>query len=77
MTKNPLDDFESEQKILTHLKDLFEFVAPSILRRNLEDLLFLHLSSNEESALQNEKELIKNFYFLINFLNEVDDLRRF
>ncbi|GAB4251291.1 MAG: hypothetical protein Tsb0034_30320 [Ekhidna sp.] len=74
MNINPLDQFESDQKILNELKGLFEFVSPSVLRRNLEDLFFLHLSSEDENMLPNQKELIKNFYYLINFLNEVENL---
>lgn len=74
MALSPLDQFESDQKILNELKDLFEFVPPATLRRNLEDLFFLHLSSQEETSLPNQKELIKNFYYLINFLNEMEDL---
>ena len=77
MSKNPLDQFESDQNILNELKDLFEFVSPATLRRNLEDLFFLHLSSQEETCLPNQKELIKNFYYLINFLNEVESQNRF
>ena len=72
MDINPLDQFESDQKLLNELKDLFQFVSPAILRRNLEDLFFLHLSSQDEISLPNQKELIKNFYYLINFLNEVE-----
>ena len=72
MKINPLDQFESDQKLLNEIKGLFEFVPPATLRRNLEDLFFLHLSSREEIALPNQKDLIKNFYYLINFLNEVE-----
>lgn len=77
MSTNPLDQFESDQKILNELKDLFEFVSPAALRRNLEDLFFLHLSSHDDASLPDQKELIKNFYCLINFLNEVETHKRF
>ncbi len=73
MSVNPLDAFEAEQKIMNELKDLFEFVRPALLRRNLEDLFFLHLTSEQEIVLPNQKELITNFYYLINFLNEVEE----
>ena len=73
MSINPLDAFEAEQKIMNELKDLFEFVRPALLRRNLEDLFFLHLTSEQEIVLPNQKELITNFYYLINFLNEVEE----
>lgn len=73
MKVNPLDQFESDQKLLNEIKDLFEFVPPATLRRNLEDLFFAHFSSLEEVSLPNQKELIKNFYYLINFLNEVEN----
>lgn len=72
MNENPLSQFEYDQKILHELKALFEFVSPSDLRRNLEDLFFLHFSSHEEGAFPNYKEFVSNFYYLINFLNEVD-----
>ena len=72
-----LGEFESDQKILNELKSLFEFVSPSALRRNLEDLLFIPLASDEEPSLPNQKALIRNVYFLINFLNEVENEKRF
>ena len=72
----PLDQFESDQRLLSELKDLFEFAPPAILRRNLEDLFFTQLTSNEY-GLPNEKELSKNIYFLINFLNEIETHKRF
>ena len=77
MSISPLDQFESDQRILNELKDLFEFVPPATLRRNLEDLFFVHISSQEEILLPNQKELIKNFYYLINFLNEIEGQKRF
>lgn len=73
---NPLDQFESDQKILNELKDMFEFASPSKIRRSLEDLFFTHLTS-EDACLPNEKDLIKSFYYLINFLNEMEDQKRF
>lgn len=73
---SPLDQFESDQRILNELKDMFEFSSPAKIRRNLEDLLFTHLTS-EDSSLPDEKELIRNIYFLINFLNEVESQKRF
>ena len=69
---NPLDRYESEQKMLTELKNLFEIVPPSRIRRNLEDLFFLYLISDEDPQLPDRKNFITNFYFLINFLNEME-----
>ncbi|MEO9870263.1 hypothetical protein [Ekhidna sp.] len=74
---NPLDQFELDQKTINELKDLFLFAPPNVLRRSLEDLFFLHLSSNEEVNLPNQKELVKNIYCLINFLNEMELQKRF
>lgn len=74
---NPLDQFESDQLILNELKDLFQFVPPAKLRRSLEDIFFQHFSSQDEVCLPNQKEIVSNFYFLINFLNEVEDQKRF
>ncbi|WP_436515208.1 hypothetical protein [Ekhidna sp. To15] len=73
---SPLDQFESDQKMLNELKDMFEFASPAKIRRNLEDLFFTHLTSNEPS-LPNEQELIKSIYYLINFFNEVESQKRF
>lgn len=73
---SPLDQFESDRKILNELKDMFEFAPPSKIRRNLEDLIFMHLSS-DDSSLSDEKELIKSVYYLINFLNEMESFKRF
>ena len=73
----PLDQFESDQVILDELKYLFMFVPPQKLRRNLEDLFFTYLTSQEDSCLPDQKELIKNLYYLINFLNEMESQERF
>ncbi len=72
MKVEQLDQFESDQKLLNELKSLFEFASPATLRRNLEDLLFLHLTSENGSSLPDQKKLIGNVYFLINFLNEAE-----
>ncbi|MEQ9402903.1 MAG: hypothetical protein RIM99_04905 [Cyclobacteriaceae bacterium] len=71
---NPLDQFESEQKMLNELKDLFKFVRPAVIRRNLEDLYFLYMSSAEDPDLPDQKNFTTNFYYLINFLNEMEGL---
>ncbi len=69
-----INQFEGEQKMLTELKDLFQFVPPKVLRRNLEDLYFLYMSSTDEPNLPSQKEFVTNFYYLINFLNEMEKL---
>ena len=73
---NPLDEFEFDQKMIKELKDLFEFAPPAILRRNLEDLFFTYLTNNDELSLPDNKQLFKNIYFLINFLNEIEGLKK-
>ena len=73
---NPLDQFESEQKILRELKDLFQFAPPGLIRRNLEDLFFLYMSSTDDPDLPNQKDFIATYYYLINFLNEMELLFR-
>lgn len=73
---NPLDQFEVERKMLKELKDLFDFVEPATIRRNLEDLFFLYMSSSEDPDLPNQKNFISSFYYLINFLNEMEPLSR-
>lgn len=69
---NPLNQFEAEQKMLSELKDLFEFVKPETIRRNLVDLFFLYMASDDDPDLPNQKNFVSNFYYLINFLNEMD-----
>jgi len=77
MEKNQLQESESDQKMLGELKELFEFVSPNVLRRNLEDLFFLHIISSDEIDLPNQKQFISNFYHLINFLNEIESHERY
>ena len=77
MNVDHLSEFESDQKILSELKSLFEFTSPGKLRRSLEDAIFNLLSVEEDLSLPNEKSLIRDFYFLINFLNEVENENRF
>lgn len=71
---NPLDAFELEQKMLTELKNLFEVVPPFQLRRNLEDLYFQYVTTEEHLELA--PKFNSNFYFLLNFLNEMDLLQQ-
>ncbi|MEP1034845.1 hypothetical protein [Ekhidna sp.] len=73
---SPLEQFESDQKLLNELKDMFLFASPAHIRRNLEDLFFTHLTS-EDPSLPDEKELTKSIYYLINFLNEAESQKRF
>ena len=71
---NPLDKFETDQRVLQELKILFQFANPAEIRRNLEDLYFLYMSSAEDPDLPNQKIFASNFYYLINFLNEMEKL---
>ncbi len=73
---DPLDQFESDQRILNELKDLFEFVPPAQIRRGLIDLLFTHITS-DNPCLPAEKDLLRTIYCLINFLHEVESQNRF
>lgn len=73
---NPLDQFELDRQLLKELKDLFAFVPPAELRRTIEDLFFCHLTRDAYDRLPNEKKSYQNLYFLINFLNEVEDQKR-
>ena len=70
---NPLKQFENDQRLLNELKDLFEFVPPSRLRRSIEDIFFNLLASEEEAPVT--KEIASHIYLVINFLNEVEDMR--
>ena len=72
MSNSPLDQFESDQRIINELRNLFDFAPPAHLRRSLEDVFFNFFTSHEEPSLPNQKETLKNFYYLINFLNEVE-----
>ena len=71
---NLLNQFESEQRILSELKSMFEFAPPAHLRRSIEDLFFIYLSIDEEIHIN--KQLTEHVYFLINFLNEVENVGR-
>lgn len=77
MKTNPLDQFESDQKIMNELRDLFDFVPPARLRRSLEDVFFIFFTSQEEPSLPNQQETLKSFYYLINFLNEVESSEKY
>ena len=70
----PLEEFESEQKMIHELKELFDLVSPNTLRRNLEDLFFQCITESDDPMLPDQKNLISHFYLLINFLNEAEIL---
>ena len=76
MSDNPLHQFESDQRILNELRELFDFAPPAQLRRSLEDFFFTFFTTHEEPSLPNQQEILKNFYYLINFLNEVESQER-
>ena len=64
---------ESDEKTLTELKELLEFVPPQKLRRSLTDLYFHCMMTSETPDLPNQEQLIAHFYYLINFLDEVSE----
>lgn len=67
-----LKNFESDQRILNELKDLLQFAPPGELRKSLEHTFF-HIFMEEESpCLPNQKQIVSHYYYLINFLNEVE-----
>lgn len=69
---NLLNQFESEQRMLSELKSLFEFTSPDTLRRSIEDLFFIYVTIEDQMHVS--KQLAENVYYLINFLNEVERL---
>lgn len=70
---NPLNQFEYEQRLLNELRELFMFAPPATLRRSIEDVFFNLLTSDDETAIN--KELSHHIYLMINFLNEVEEMR--
>ena len=66
----------TDQRILSELKEFLEFVSPGKLRRSLLNLFFHSLLTSETPDLPNQEELVLHFYYLINFLNEVEDEMR-
>lgn len=65
---------EPDHRILAELRELFDFVSPGKLRRSLLDLYFHCQTTSETPELPNHEELNLHFYYLINFLNEVDEM---
>jgi|GEM_PF-3316269 len=68
-----LNQFEKDQKILNELKELLTFAPPNKIRRSLEDLIFHCFSETEEPGIICPPEMVTHFYYLINFLNEVEE----
>jgi len=69
-----INEFERDQRILSELKELLQFAPPGKLRRSIEDVFFLYLSESEGKESSLPREAINNFYYLVNFLNEVEEL---
>lgn len=67
---HPLNQFENDQRLLSELKDLFEFVPPASLRRSVEDLFFNLIMAEEDGCIS--KDLAQHTYLLINFLSEAE-----
>ena len=63
---------ESDERILNELKDLLEFAPPAELRQSLEHLFFHTFMEDDSPGLPNKKTVVSHFYYLINFLNEVE-----
>ncbi len=71
---NPPNIPETDRHILSELKELLVFAPPGKLRRSLLDLYFHCMTTSETPDLPNHEELNLHFYYLINFLNEVESI---
>ena len=60
-----------DKKVIKSLEELFEFSPPDSLRRSLNFVFFNFLLNNKDLPLDFET-ITEDFYFLINFLDEVD-----
>ena len=58
--------------LLTELEHLFAAVPPTQLRRNVEELYHAYLA--EPQSVLPSKEIAVSVYFLVRFLNEVEEL---
>lgn len=70
---NPLNQFESDQRLLNEIRELFEFASPAELRRSIEDVYFNLIMAKEETVIS--KELTNHIYLIINFLNEAEKVK--
>lgn len=68
-----LSNFEKDQKLLNELRELLIFAPPGKLRRGLTDLFFHYFTDSDDPGLPNQREFTEHFYYLINFLNEIED----
>ncbi|WP_436514694.1 hypothetical protein [Ekhidna sp. To15] len=71
---NPIDQFVYEQRLLHELQDMFDFASPAALRRSIEDVYFNLIMAEDETVIN--KELSQHIYLMINFLNEVEGMKK-
>lgn len=56
-----------------HLTDLLFFAPPKDLRKSVQSVFFNCLAQKDFVKSDNFTEITSNFFFLINFLQEVED----
>lgn len=69
-----LSNFEKDQQLLDRLKELLAFAPPAKLRRGLTDLFFHCFTESEDPGLPNQREFTEHFYYLLNFLSEIEEV---
>lgn len=75
--KNPNAEYRPIQitsKMINELKSLFEFSPPGRLRQSVTDILLSYLSTTKPEFYEEDiDEIATDFYFLIKFLESVEN----
>jgi hypothetical protein len=59
---------------LKKLEDLFEFAPPRSIRKSLSHVFFNYLVNNHHSLPVDFDRMAEDFYFLMDFLEEVEQM---
>jgi hypothetical protein len=62
-----------EKAALKKLEDLFEFASPASIRKSLNQVFFNYLVNNHHSLPLNFDRISEDFYYLMDFLEEVEE----
>lgn len=61
-----------DKKLTGHLRELLEFSEPDSLRKSINYVFFNFLLNNKNSLPPDFDTITEDFYFLIKFLDQVD-----
>lgn len=56
--------------------ELFEFTSPNSIKRSIHYVLFHYLSQSDLILPDNFASIIQDFYFLINFLQDAEEVQQ-